>query len=724
MPILPKAISKKLLNATEKVKNYVESWDLDESPKSNAPADLNSSFAPKNSTSTTRNERYSINFVPPVCQINVSSIPQVTNDSTSLNSIASDLTHSTDDFLTNEQSLAVSTTSLVQNFNAVPSPFSKNTLKSPTPSDGTVSVNNDANSNMVHNTNPPILTDKSAKQNSLNDVTSHNSDFESCEQWTPSFPTLSVYSLPDTPNGCILTTTSSIKFNPDGNSCRSVWSSPTPITSVASTSFLQELYFQNNTSNFHVEQFKTSGTSEKIDNRQQSSILDSNISCFVSQSNNSNIFEKTKEESMVIDGLSNSCEISNNLNPNLIVNDLPSNTSIVNLNAESSITSNGLQPNSATQLGIKNFLPVNVSNHSTNFKSHTRQWCIFCENNTHFSHSCQKFRSKEQYWEQVLTERRCKNCFRFYHKSADCYNRSFCKNISCHRKDKHSPVLCESNYFYFDYSQSKSYPCHNFFSQITDKKPPPLMSLDLSHIQHNFTKGMYRPRGISSKVKRSVSVSTQTSEHLVVPENCISFKSQFSQTDNPKEDISFSQCSSPTVVLNSKQEAKISTPVKSIVETGETPAESFLSTCNLDKILFLNKPQSQSTLIQPPKVKVSKCNENPNIVLPPVSMSFSEIISHKGPSAGTTKTINGFEINFPPPVWENASYPEHMRALEFLRAKSLQSGNIDESDIEIVASAIKCLKKFIEKAEPKTALLYMSQLKCTLKSLRIENIQF
>ena len=101
MPILPKAISKKLLNATEKVKNYVESWDLDESSKSNAPADLNSSLALKNSTSTTRNKSYSRNFVPPVCQINVSSFPQVTNDSPSLNSIASDLTCSTDDFLTN-----------------------------------------------------------------------------------------------------------------------------------------------------------------------------------------------------------------------------------------------------------------------------------------------------------------------------------------------------------------------------------------------------------------------------------------------------------------------------------------------------------------------------------------------------------------------------------------------------------------------------------------------
>ena len=140
--------------------------------------------------------------------------------------------------------------------------------------------------------------------------------------------------------------------------------------------------------------------------------------------------------------------------------------------------------------------------------------------------------------------------------------------------------------------------------------------------------------------------------------------------------------------------------------------------------MFLNEPQSPFTSTRPPKEKVRISNENPRIVLPSVSMSFSEIISPKPPSAGATKTINGFEINFQPPFWENATYPEHMRALEYLRAKSLQSGNIDESDLKIVASVIKCLKKFIEKAEPKTALLYMSQLKCTLKSLRIENIQF
>ena len=78
--------------------------------------------------------------------------------------------------------------------------------------------------------------------------------------------------------------------------------------------------------------------------------------------------------------------------------------------------SNPPQPNFATELDVNNFQPVNVSSNHEN----SRQWCIFCKNNNHLSHSCQKFRSKEQYWELILAERRCKNCFQFYHKSAKC----------------------------------------------------------------------------------------------------------------------------------------------------------------------------------------------------------------------------------------------------------------------------------------------------------------
>ena len=751
MPILPKAISKKLLNATEKVKNYVESWDLDEDHKPNPP--LNSFLTSTTKSSEIKFSESSENqlndLIPPT---NVCIAPQTSNYSTSFNSVTSDLTCSTNKPLSNaprknstpqnlDKQVSDETkyiTHLVQNINPFLNTLSSEVLKPPSLTDVSSSLNND---NSFFNSNRHISINETTDKLHISDdctfniqkkVSSHNPLLSESFPTSLSKQSINISMLTETPNSCSSTTSNSMFLCSSLNSCNSVWSYSTPITSVASTPNLQQPYFQNNTFNSNVQQFEISSTIEKLDNQQQSSILDSNIPCFVSQSNNLNNFEKTKE-SKVSDRLSNSDEIPN-IHSNSIVNDIPSNASIVNLNAEASATSNVLQPNSLTQLDVNNFNPGNISNHIENCKFPTRHWCIFCKNYDHLSHSCIKFRSKEQYWEQILAERRCKNCLRFYHKSTNCYDHSFCKNINCYRKDKHSPVLCESNYFYFDNSQSITHPCHNFFSQITNRKPPPLMSLDLSHIHNNLRNRVHGHRGKPRKVERSGSilvsktyndVSTQTSEDLIAPEKSVLYKSQSCQTDNLKEDISFfHQCSSSVTVLDSKQEAKFSTPIKSIVETDETPAESVLSTCNLDRILFLNKPQSQSTSTQPPKEKVRKSNENPSIVLPSVSMSFSEIISCKGPSTGTTKTINGFEIDLPPPVWENTSYPEHMRALEFLRHKSLQSETINKSDLEVIASAIKCLKQFIEKAEPKTALLYMSQLKCTLKSLQIENIKF
>ena len=104
MPILPKAISKKLLNATEKVKNYVESWDLDEGPKPIAPADLNSSSKSKVSESVTKYENQSSHFIPTDSQSNVGNV-QAANDSPSLNCITSDLNFTclTDNVVSNKQ---------------------------------------------------------------------------------------------------------------------------------------------------------------------------------------------------------------------------------------------------------------------------------------------------------------------------------------------------------------------------------------------------------------------------------------------------------------------------------------------------------------------------------------------------------------------------------------------------------------------------------------------
>ena len=78
--------------------------------------------------------------------------------------------------------------------------------------------------------------------------------------------------------------------------------------------------------------------------------------------------------------------------------------------------------------------------------------CIFCEKRTHSSHQCLLYENRKLFWYRVLEERRCKNCLRFFHRSEQCYDRSFCQNFNCQRKDKHSPTLC-----YFSYVQHRGY---------------------------------------------------------------------------------------------------------------------------------------------------------------------------------------------------------------------------------------------------------------------------
>ena len=565
MPILPKALSKKLLNATEKVKNYVESWDLDEGPKPTAPPDLNSSSKTKVNESVSKYENQSSHFIPTDSQINVGNV-QAANDSPSVNCISSDFdfTCLTDNVVSNKQKGNLNfdsfqkpvldetkylPTTLFQNSNIVCSSFSYDVLKSSTLTDVSADLNNDNN---FHNASPYILVNNS--HDKLN--TSENFSKQSVD----------ILNLTNTLTSCSSNSTSNSRYlNPGLNSCNTVWSFHAPITSVASTSIFQQSYFQNETNNFHVEHTKKSNILEKADN-QQPPISDLNSSGFVNQYNTSNISDKIEGKSKVSDEFTNVCETLNNIHP-LIVNDKSPTASIVNLNNEACTMSNLPQPNHATELDVNNFQPVNVSR---NFKSHSRLWCIFCKNNNHFSHSCLKFRSKEQYWGQILAERRCKNCFRFYHKAADCFNQSFCKNISCHRRDKHSPVLCDSNYFHSDYYLSKTQQCYNFFSQVPSKKPPPLMSLDLSHIHNSLIKRKYRSIGKPVKRKTSVSVSiskttndvsTQTSEDLIVPENSVSYQSQYCQTDDLKANVSFAhQCSYPITVLDSKQKAIFSHP--------------------------------------------------------------------------------------------------------------------------------------------------------------------
>ena len=72
--------------------------------------------------------------------------------------------------------------------------------------------------------------------------------------------------------------------------------------------------------------------------------------------------------------------------------------------------------------------------------------CVFCNTKRHSSHSCRKFRSNEEFYHEVVKQRRCKNCLRQFHRSDYCFNDSFCTLPHCHRKDKHSPSVCRKRF--------------------------------------------------------------------------------------------------------------------------------------------------------------------------------------------------------------------------------------------------------------------------------------
>ena len=72
--------------------------------------------------------------------------------------------------------------------------------------------------------------------------------------------------------------------------------------------------------------------------------------------------------------------------------------------------------------------------------------CIFCSNKKHSSHLCKKYDNNELFYYQVIRERRCKNCFRQFHRADSCFDDSFCVIQSCNRQDKHSPSVCRKRF--------------------------------------------------------------------------------------------------------------------------------------------------------------------------------------------------------------------------------------------------------------------------------------
>ena len=145
--------------------------------------------------------------------------------------------------------------------------------------------------------------------------------------------------------------------------------------------------------------------------------------------------------------------------------------------------------------------PVSPENHCTPKSVDPKFYCIFCHSENHSSHFCCKFSDSRQFWQVIYDEQRCKNCFRQFHMSHKCYDKSFCLLRNCLRHDKHSPVLCKQRYKN-NYLQG-SQPNH-FYPNV--KRFP-----NLSHFQHvNYHNFIPQNTIGKQSLKECFSKATQT----------------------------------------------------------------------------------------------------------------------------------------------------------------------------------------------------------------------
>ena len=327
-------------------------------------------------------------------------------------------------------------------------------------------------------------------------------------------------------------------------------------------------------------------------------------------------------------------------------------------------------------------------------KSFPALLCVFCHNYGHISHRCHQFRSKEEYWLKVLSERRCKNCLRSFHKSDTCYYASFCRNFGCRRKDKHSPVLCKSNYFYFN-----DFP--SIFHLPYEGKPPPLMSLKFSSMQENCNKGLPKTKTLKEvknfeirPFKTTIDASTQTYfSHDVVLN-----KSQFTQTD-------FVPIADLNLIISPKEQTVNSNLNLPKRKKRESP-ESILSNSNLDKLFYSEIPLRSTEQVFSRQEKNGK---NSVFQKKPETMSFSDMMLCKN---------SNLDSKTPVPYWLNPKNPEVFRALNYLRYLAANKKE-SEFEIDVVNSAIMCVELYIKKARPDPAALYRNELNKVLRNLPV-----
>ena len=172
-----------------------------------------------------------------------------------------------------------------------------------------------------------------------------------------------------------------------------------------------------------------------------------------------------------------------------------------------------------------------------------RFFCIFCHTANHSSIECQKYASSNEFWQQLLTERRCKNCLRLYHRSDKCFDRSFCYHSTCRRQDKHSPILCHTHY------RKIKYPvCGNnrirMFPNIRSAAPPQFFVKRsyqwesrkiVSPKNYEKCRSSVYSQGCQTDNIPPVTVETTTSKAQEIPLKKIS---RGCQTDNRLENVS------------------------------------------------------------------------------------------------------------------------------------------------------------------------------------------
>ena len=208
---------------------------------------------------------------------------------------------------------------------------------------------------------------------------------------------------------------------------------------------------------------------------------------------------------------------------------------------------------------MKDIKYVEPKNTHLNPKYH----CVFCSSRKHSSHLCKKYNSNEEFYHQVVNEKRCKNCLRQFHLSDRCLDDSFCAIKSCYRKDKHSPCVCRKRFPQSIWSELYNENILQFKKDAASKRNQPSIwselyrrnILNMSTVEKlsnrssfgqdslvNLSKESIQPSSQENFITQclTISATTTTGNFSSQGTQTVNFKSKETQTD---EESSFSSVS-------------------------------------------------------------------------------------------------------------------------------------------------------------------------------------